>query len=56
MLNLLKEKNNDIRLYSVEDSEFASFGRIIKNIDVAEIVAAAKKFQTPKAARRICRR
>ena len=49
MLNLLKEKNNDIRLYSVEDREFASFGRIIKNIDVAEIVAAAKKIPNPQS-------
>lgn len=47
MLNLLKEKNSDINIYSVFDVQFAPFGRIIKNIDTAEIIKAAEKLDKP---------
>lgn len=48
MLNILKEKNPDIKLYSVNDSEFKTFGRVIKNLDTAEIIAAAEKIKRPE--------
>lgn len=48
MLKLLKEKNPDIRIYSVNDGEFKTFGRVINDFDPAEIIAAAGKIQRPK--------
>lgn len=48
MLNILKEKNPDIKLYSVNDSEFKTFGRVIRNLDTAEIIAAAEKIKRPE--------
>ncbi len=44
MLELLKAKNPEIKFYSVEDKEFSTFGRVIKNIDVTEITKVAEKF------------
>lgn len=48
MLRLLKEKNPDIRMYSVNDGEFKTFGRVINDLDPAEIIAAGGKIQRPK--------
>lgn len=48
MLNILKEKNTDIKLYSVNDIEFKTFGRVIKNLDTSEIIAAAEKIKRPE--------
>ena len=48
MLNILKEKNPEIKLYSVNDSEFKTFGRVIKDLDTAEIIAAAKIIESPE--------
>lgn len=48
MLKLLKEKNPDIRMYSVNDGEFKTFGRVINDLDPAEIIAAAGKIQRPE--------
>lgn len=47
MLHLLKEKNSDIQIYSVEENEFHSFGRVIKNADTKEIIAAARQIENP---------
>lgn len=47
MLNLLKEKNPHIDIYSVESEEFAKFGRVIRNIDAAEIIDIASKITNP---------
>ena len=43
MLENLKKLNPEVELYDVSDKEFASFGRIIKSIDAAEIIETAKK-------------
>ena len=45
MLNELQKKNTDIKIYSVTDNEFKSFGRIINDIDVSEIVKVAESFE-----------
>ena len=49
MLNILKEKNPYIKLYSVNDSEFKTFGRVITDLDTSEIIAAAEKIERPEA-------
>ena len=46
MLEILKEKNKDIELFSVNSEEFKTFGRII-NIDAEEIIKAAEKIENP---------
>lgn len=48
MLNILKEKNPDIKLYSVNDGEFKTFGRVINDLDTSEIISAAEKIQRPE--------
>lgn len=48
MLESLKKLNPYIRIYSVNDSEFKTFGRVIENLDTAEIIAAAKKIENPE--------
>lgn len=47
MLEQLKKLNPDIPLYSVNDSEFKSFGRVVTNLDTTEIIAAAEKIARP---------
>lgn len=46
MLEMLKEKNKDIEVLSVNSEEFKSFGRII-NIDAEEIIKTAEKIENP---------
>ncbi len=48
MLNKLRERNQKIDIYSVFDSEFKTYGRIL-NLDTDEIIHAAKQFQMPEA-------
>ena len=48
MLDLLREKNKRIKIYSVDSDEFSRFGRIIKNIDIKEIQNAALKMEKPE--------
>ena len=48
MLNILKEKNPDIKLYSVNDSEFKTFGRVVNDLDTQEIIAAAEAIKNPE--------
>lgn len=45
MLELLKQKNSDIEIFSVESEEFKQFGRIIHDISVDEIINVAKKVE-----------
>ena len=45
MLELLKQKNTDIEIFSVESEEFKKYGRVISDIDTTEILAVAKKIQ-----------
>lgn len=48
MLESLKELNQDIEVFSVNDSEFKTFGRVIKDLDTTEIIAAAEKIANPE--------
>ena len=48
MLDTLRKKNPGIRMYSVLDEEFRTFGRVIKNIDTKEIVKAGKLIEKPE--------
>lgn len=48
MLENLKKLNPHIQIYSVNDSEFKTFGRVIKDLDTSEIIAAAKKIPNPE--------
>ena len=45
MLENLKKLNPDVDFYDVSDKEFASFGRIVKNLDATEIIETAKKIR-----------
>lgn len=47
MLEKLKSLNPEIEFYDVNDEEFASFGKIIKNLDTTEIIKVAKKIPNP---------
>ena len=49
MLEYLKKLNPNIDFYDVNDAEFASFGRVIKNLDASEITEAANKLQRPES-------
>lgn len=48
MFKKLKELNPEIDFFDVRDKEFASFGRIITNLDTAEIINAAEKISNPE--------
>ncbi len=48
MLELLKQKNKDIEIFSVESVEFKKYGRIIRDIDTTEIIKVAKSIEFPK--------
>ena len=47
MLDTLKLKNPDIKLYSVNSEEFKTFGRVITGLDTSEIIKAAEKISRP---------
>ena len=49
MLEKLKKLNPDVDFYDVSDKEFASFGRIVKNLDATEIIETAKKIPNPES-------
>lgn len=49
MLNKLKQLNPEVAFYDVTDTEFASFGRIIKSLDATEIIETAKKIPNPES-------
>ena len=48
MLEILKKKNSGIKVYSVFDEEFKSFGRVIENIDTMEIIKEGEKILMPE--------
>lgn len=48
MFDKLKKLNPEIEFFDVTDREFKSFGRIINNLDVREIVETAKNIANPK--------
>ena len=47
MIELLQEKNPNLPLYGVDSEEFASFGRVIRGLDTAELLRAAKTIENP---------
>lgn len=47
MLDALKLKNPDIKLYSVNSEEFKTFGRVITGLDTSEIIKAAENISRP---------
>ncbi len=49
MLEKLRKLNPEIKVYSVYDPEFASFGRVIEGLDVTELTAAAKTIAMPSS-------
>ena len=49
MLEKLKTLNPEIEFYDVSDREFASYGKIINNLDTTEIIEVAKKIQNPES-------
>lgn len=49
MLEILKNKNPEIEVLDVYSDEFASYGRIIEGIDIAEIMAEAEKISNPES-------
>lgn len=48
MLDNLKKLNKDIKVFSIYDAEFASFGRVIENLDTTELVKVGKSIEMPK--------
>ena len=48
MIEILKNKNPSLALYSVDSPEFASFGRVRKDLDVSAILEEAKKIALPE--------
>ncbi len=48
MLKILKEKNPDIKFYSVLDDAFRTYGRVITNLDTADFVSAGKQLEIPE--------
>lgn len=51
MLERLRKLNPNIKFYSVEDEEFSSFGRVIRDFDASEIIKAAETLETPAGVR-----
>lgn len=47
MLDTLKQKNQNIKLYSAKSAEFKTFGRIITDLDTSEIIKSAEKISRP---------
>ena len=48
MLEYLKKLNPGVQIYSVNESEFQTFGRVINDLDTQEIIAAAEKIANPE--------
>ena len=47
MLNILKEKNPTLKLYSVNDKEFEKYGKVLTNFNTDEIVKECEKIEMP---------
>lgn len=47
MIEKLRQKNPNLKIYSVFDEEFKPFGRIIGNFDPREFISAAEKIKNP---------
>lgn len=49
MLNMLKSKNLELPLFSVNSPEFSPFGRVLTGLNVAEIIAEAGAITAPES-------
>lgn len=49
MFETLKKQNPEIPFFSVFDKEFASFGKVIENLDTADIIEEANKIENPES-------
>lgn len=47
MIDLLREKNRDFPIFPVSHDEFRTFGRVITDLDTAEIVKVAASIELP---------
>ena len=47
MQNLI-EKNPNLKIYSVNDPEFLTFGKVVDSIDVSSLIEEAKKIALPE--------
>ncbi len=43
----LREKNPDLKIYSVYDEEFKEYGRVVADIPLDEIISASEKIELP---------
>lgn len=48
MLQIIKELNTNIPIYSVNDKEFLSYGRILNGYDVSEMLQECEKIKMPE--------
>lgn len=48
MINVLKEKNPTLKLYSVNDKEFEKYGKVITGYDTTEIIKECEKIELPE--------
>lgn len=48
MLDILKEKNPDIKFYSVFDNEFKTYGKVLESLDTTEFLNAGKQLEIPE--------
>ena len=49
MLEKLRKLNPNIKFYSVCDPEFATYGRVIKGLDITELTSAANSIEMPES-------
>ena len=47
MLDLLKQKNPELTLYSVQSVAFETYGRVIESLGTNQIIETAKKIENP---------
>lgn len=47
MFEKLCKFNNDIRIYSVNDPEFLSYGKVLDGYDVSEVISECSKIEMP---------
>ncbi len=48
MLEKLKKLNSEVKFLDVNSPEFATFGRVIKTLDISEITKEAEKMENPE--------
>lgn len=48
MLENLKKLNSEVKFLDVNSPEFATFGRVIKTLDISEITKEAEKMENPE--------